>query len=202
MAAMTDATLDRRPGVAMRTVYSGELDVHYGQFSVESSPDGMGEGGVHPCAGQRNGLCGAAVPGYLFLTTGLHTGRVHLTVELHEGEPALDDEWEEAVEVSFRPASPTVVVRPWADAPLCECELPEADYRVRYCGRDLDRAKEEELSVLEGGEPIDHYLLQFWPAPPDADRVIRQTSGSAEYWHQHARSLPPPPGAAGGTGVE
>ncbi|MFF7314097.1 hypothetical protein [Streptomyces sp. NPDC008137] len=179
--------------MAMRTVYSGELHVHYGQFYVESRPDGMGEGDADPLAGQRNGLCGAAVPGYLFLTTGLHTGRVYLTVEVHGVEPPQADEWEEVVEVSFRPAAAEVEVRPWGDAPLCVFELPEADYRVRYCGRDLDRAQDEEISVLEGGEPIDHYLLQFWPAPPDADRVIRQTSRSAEYWHQRARSLPPPP---------
>ncbi|GAA4326259.1 hypothetical protein GCM10023086_53720 [Streptomyces venetus] len=64
---------------------------------------------------------------------------------------------------------------------------------MRYCGRDLDRARDEELSVLEGGDPVDHYLLQFWPAPAGPDRVVRQTSRTAEYWHRHARSLPPPP---------
>ncbi|MET9761912.1 hypothetical protein ABZ016_23110 [Streptomyces sp. NPDC006372] len=184
---------DQTSGSGARTVYHGELHVHYGQFYVESSTDGLGEGDVHPRAGQLNGLCGAAVPGHLFLTTGLHTGRVHLTVEVHTTEPPLDEQWEEVVEVSFRPSSTTVIVRPWADAPLCEFGLAEADHRVRYCGRDLDRAQDEELSVLEGGDPIDHYLLQFWPAPPGADRVVRQTSRTAEYWHRHARSLPPPP---------
>ncbi|EFL36477.1 conserved hypothetical protein [Streptomyces viridochromogenes DSM 40736] len=189
IVVMTDQTL----GSGMRTVYHGELHVHYSQFYVESSAGGPGDGEAHPRAGQLNGLCGAAIPGHLFLTTGLHTGRVHLTVEVHTGEPPPDEQWEEVVEVSFRPSSTTVIIRPWADAPLCEFGLAEADHRVRYCGRDLDRAQDEELSVLEGGDPVDHYLLQFWPAPPGPDRVVRQTSRTAEYWHRHARSLPPPP---------
>ncbi|MGW0916873.1 hypothetical protein ACWD1Z_34955 [Streptomyces sp. NPDC002784] len=64
-------------------------------------------------------LCGAANPGHLFLTTGLHTGRVGLTVEVHEAEPSLDERWEEIVEVSFRPGSSQTAVVPWGDGPLC-----------------------------------------------------------------------------------
>ncbi|MEV5549841.1 hypothetical protein AB0L35_27535 [Streptomyces sp. NPDC052309] len=178
----------------MRTVYSGELHVHYGQFYVDSRrDDGCDPAGWDVRAGQANGLCGAAVPGHLFLTTGLHTGRVGLTVEVHGTRPPLDDAWEEVVEASFRPASPSTVVLPWGDGPLCTLELPPADHRVRYCGRGMDRGREEERAVLEGGAPVDHYLLQFWPAPPGPDLVVRQTSRSAAYWHRHARSLPPPP---------
>jgi hypothetical protein len=40
-----------------------------------------------------------------------------------------------------------------------------------------------------GGE---RYLLQFWPAPPAIDRVVRQTTKQAAYWHQVARDRPPP----------
>ncbi|MGC9498442.1 hypothetical protein [Streptomyces sp. WG7] len=177
----------------MRTVYSGELHVSYGQFYVDSRPDEENPGPSPACAGQTNGLCGAAVPGHLFLVTGLHTGRVGLTVEVHGAAPPLDDGWEDVVEVSFRPASASTVVLPWGDGPLCALDLLPADHRVRYCGRGMDRGREEELAVLEGGAPVDHYLLQFWPAPPAADLVVRQTSRSAAHRHRHARGLPPPP---------
>ncbi|MEU9206990.1 hypothetical protein AB0D27_03305 [Streptomyces sp. NPDC048415] len=177
----------------MRRVYSGELPVSYRQFYVESRPGEFGADPSDACAGQSNGLCGAAVPGYLFLTTGLHTGTVGLTVEVHDSPPPLGESWEEVVEVSFRPESPSTVLLPWGDGPLCALELPVADYRVRYCGRGMDQAEEEELAVLAGEGIVDHYLLQFWPAVTGADQVIRQTSRSADYWHRHARTLPPPP---------
>ncbi|WP_326797187.1 hypothetical protein OG946_18635 [Streptomyces sp. NBC_01808] len=177
----------------MQTVYSGELDVDYGQFYVEGRRDWSGEGLAETFAGQRNGLCGAAVPGYLFLTTGLHTGRVGLTVEVHDQAPPVTATWEEVVEVSFRPAAPRTAVFPWGDGELCAAELAETDHRVRYCARGMDVEWDAESAVLDGGPPVDHYLLQFWPAPPAPDRVIRQTSRRAAYWHTYARRLPPPP---------
>lgn len=178
----------------MRTVYDGDLSVSYGQFYVESRLYRPAGERVEDCAGQSNGLCGAANPGSLFLTTGLHTGRVGLRVEVHEAEPPLDDQWEEIVEVSFRPASAETAVVPWGDGAICSLDLPVTDYRVRYCGRGMDVTLDDELSVLDGGPVVDHYLLQFWPAKPAADRVIKQTTRSAAYWHDHARTLPPPPG--------
>lgn len=177
----------------MRTVYCGELHVSYGQFYVESRPDEDDPDGPEPCAGQANGLCGAAVPGYLFLITGLHTGEVGLTVEVHDTAPALDAGWEDVVEVPFRPASGSTVVLPWGDGPLVSLDLPVADYRVRYCGRDMDRAREDELAVLAGEATADRYLLQFWPAAPRPDEIVRQTAETADYWHRQARLLPPPP---------
>ncbi|MGC9439561.1 hypothetical protein [Streptomyces sp. WG5] len=180
-----------RRGAAVRTVYSGELHVSYGQFYVDSRLDGEDTGPSPACAGQTDGLCGAAVPGRLFLVTGLHTGRVGLTVEVHGAAPPLDDGWEDVVEAPFRPVSARTVVLPWGDGPLCTLDLLPTDHRVRYCGRGMDRGREEELAVLDGGAPVDHYLLQFWPAPPAAGLVVRQTSRSAA--RRHARSLPPPP---------
>ncbi|MET9657106.1 hypothetical protein [Streptomyces sp. NPDC006510] len=177
----------------MRTVYSGELHVCYGQFYVESRPDDDGTGVSATCAGQVNGLCGAAEPGHLYLKTGLHTGEVGLTVEVHDTTPPLDDSWEDVVEVPFRPASESTVVLPWGDAPLVSVDLPVADYRVRYCGSDMDRAREEELAILAGEAAADQYLLQFWPAAPRPDEIVKQTAAIADYWHRQARDLPPSP---------
>jgi hypothetical protein len=40
---------------------------------------------------------------------------------------------------------------------------------------------------------LDRYLLQLWPGPPGPDRVVKQTSAIAAYWHGFARDQPPPP---------
>jgi hypothetical protein len=40
---------------------------------------------------------------------------------------------------------------------------------------------------------LDRYLLQLWPGPPGPDRVVKQTSAIAVYWHGLARDQPPPP---------
>src|SRR5437763_1575686 len=84
----------------MRVLMSRTVWVHYGQIYVES---GQVTAEFDSLGGQRNGLCGAAVPGSLFLNTGLHTGEVGFVIEYHDTPPPLDESWEEIVEVSFRP---------------------------------------------------------------------------------------------------
>src|SRR4051812_28432951 len=70
-----------------RTLMSGPVWVSYAQIYVESSGDFSS---MEECfAGQRNGLCGAAVAGRLFLLTGLHSGQVAFAVELYDDEPAI-----------------------------------------------------------------------------------------------------------------
>ncbi|WP_212009286.1 hypothetical protein [Catenulispora pinistramenti] len=167
----------------------GEAPVAYGQIYVLSA------GGEDPQAwesmgGQRNGLCGAALPGTIFLITGLHTGRVAFTVELHDAEPAPGGEWEEIVEASFRPLGATYLSS-WGGEPSWLLDLPDTGYRVRYNATGMDAAREADAELDD--EPcVDRYLLQFWPAPPSPDRVVRQTSHAAAYWHENATSQPPP----------
>ncbi|MFI5856109.1 hypothetical protein [Streptomyces parvulus] len=180
----------------MRTVYSGELPVVRGRFHVDSRRDPYGPGPSEACAGQTNGLCGAAVPGCLLLDTGVPSGRVALTVEVHGAPPPLDDGWEEVVEASFRPVSASTAVLHCDRGALCEVGLPTADHRVRYRGRGMDRATAADPRAAASARPVGHYLLQFWPAPPAGDLVVRQTSRSARDRHRYARALPAPrPGA-------
>ncbi|MGY0065315.1 hypothetical protein ACWZEH_00325 [Streptomyces sp. QTS137] len=170
----------------------GEVHVHYGQIYVESDPDSFGPGLAEAFAGQNAGLCGAATPGALWLSTGLHTGSVGFAVEVHDQAPSLDPAWEDAVEVSFHPASAGSALVQWAGEASWELDLEETDYRVRYCAKGMDEARRQDTRLDE--EPqADCYLLQFWPAPPAPDRVLKQTSAIAAYWHDYARRQPPPP---------
>ncbi len=56
-------------------------------------------------------------------------------------------------------------------------------------GRELD-------TRIEGEPEADRYLLLFWPAPPELDAVIKQTSETAAYWHHFASQQHSPPAAA------
>jgi hypothetical protein len=176
----------------VRRPVDGEVHVHYGQIYVESAPDGYGPGLAEAFAGQKAGLCGAATPGALWLTTGLHTGNVGFAVEVHDQAPPLDTFWEDVVEVSFHPASARCTLMQWAGEACWDLDLEEADYRVRYCANGMDRARQEDTR-MDGEPQLDTYLLQLWPAEPAPDRVVKQTAAAAAYWHDYARKLPPPP---------
>jgi len=166
-----------------------EPPVAYGQIYVES--EGSEPQAWESMGGQQNGLCGAALPGSIFLITGMHTGNVAFTVELHDTEPPVGEEWEDVVEASFRPFGETFL-QCWGGEGSWPLDLPATDLRVRYCAWGMDEAR--EVNVIMDDEPcIDRYLLQFWPAPPSPDRIVRQTSQQAAYWHENARRQPPPP---------
>jgi hypothetical protein len=178
--------------VMVRRPVQGEVHVHYGQMYVESDPDSFGPDLAESFAAQSAGLCGAAIPGALWLSTGLHTGNVGFTVEVHDQAPPLDEVWEDVVEVSFRPVSGSTALVQWAGEASWELHLEETDYRVRYCAKGMDEASRQD--TRSDDEPqLDCYLLQFWPAPPAPDRVLRQTSATAAYSHDYARQQPPPP---------
>jgi hypothetical protein len=178
--------------VMVRRPVEGEVHVHYGQLYVESDPASHGPDLAEAFAGQSCGLCGAAIPGTLWLTTGLHTGDVGLTVEVHDEPPPLEPDWEDVVEVSFRPVSGSTALVLWGGEGCWELDLEEADHRVRYCAKGMDAARKEE-NRLDDEPQLDCCLLQFWPAPPAPDRVLKHTSKAAAHWHDYARRLPPPP---------
>ncbi|CAM5566816.1 hypothetical protein [Streptomyces fumanus] len=176
----------------MREQFSGAVDVHYNHFYVSSLESRRGPDLMTAYAGQGVGLCGAAAKGTLLLATGLHTGRVGLSLELHETPPPVDDTWEEVVEVSFTPISPSASLVEWGGRRRSDFALPEPAYRVRYCATGMDDGREADTGA-GGGSPVDHYLLQFWPAPPGPAREVKRTSETAQYWHDFARDLPPMP---------
>ena len=173
----------------MRVLFDGQVHVHYGQMYVESDLDRFGGDLAAAFTGQTNGLCGAAIPGSLFLITGLHTGNVGVTVEAHEAPPALDEAWEEVVEVSFRPQSGHVFLVEWGGGASWPLHLQTTDYRIRLSASGMQQAQVEDTR-MDGEPQLDQYLLQFWPAQAESDRIVKQTTEIAAYWHSFARELP------------
>lgn len=178
--------------MSVPVVFDRNIHLHYRQFYVESRTTGFFDGLTEALGGQVNGLCGAAVPGFLFLTTGLHTGQTRVAVELLDAPPPLGADWEDVVEVSFRPATAKAMLAQWAGEATWPLPLEPISYRLRYNATGMDQAWARDN--LPSGEPLlDRYLLQFWPAPPAPDAVLRETSRAASYWHAHARKQPRPP---------
>ncbi|MEV6288801.1 hypothetical protein [Kribbella sp. NPDC051770] len=166
----------------MKVLYDGPVRVSYFQLYVMSGGT-FASDPAESNHGQVNGLCGAALPGTLFLTTGLHFGHTTFTVELYDDQPPVDSSWEEVVEVSFRPVEDEVALVEWAGEAVHLLELPGADYRVRYCASGMDAAADAD-TVGDDEPALDRYLLQFWPAKAEPDVIVKQTSEMAKYWHQ------------------
>ncbi len=175
----------------MEAVFDGTFPVHYGQAYILSRPTDVNSDLDEAFVGQHNGLLGASVPGQLWLTTGLHTGRVRLRIFKAEAEPRLDDGWQEIVEVSFAPTSSAAALTGWGgEAPPVPLLLDVKSYRVRLSASRMDEARQLD-TILEDDDPIDEYLLILWNAPHAPDRIIKQTSSVAAYWHEWAQALPP-----------
>lgn len=178
----------------MQVLFAGSVHVHYGQVYVQSGWEIPTDPLSAAFAGQQNGLCGGATPGFLFMVTGLHTGRVGFTVERHELPAQVDDSWQDIVEVSFRPTADEVALVQWGGEAAWPLSIEPGDFRVRYSAHGMDEARQAD-TILDDEPEKDRYLLQFWPAPPAPDQVLKQTSAHAAYWHRYARELPPPPSA-------
>ena len=61
----------------MATVFSGDVDIDYGQIYVMDQTT-VWTDPIGTLGGQRNGLCGAGWPGALVLITGTHANRLSL----------------------------------------------------------------------------------------------------------------------------
>ncbi|WP_051798293.1 hypothetical protein [Catenuloplanes japonicus] len=67
----------------------------------------------------------------------------------------------------------------WGEEESWPLPLRTVSYRVRYCATGMDDAAAEP----DTDDAVDRYLLQFWPADPAPDEIVRQGSAHAAYWH-------------------
>lgn len=174
------AALPARSDAAQRTLFNGTIHIDYGQAYINSStnfPDF--EHSFFDC--QRNGLAGAAIPGFIYLVNGIGSGYAKFRVELADREPPVDQLWEDIVEVSFEPSTKKSSLLEWAGERSYPLNLPARSYRVRYSSNGMDEARQAEG---QSDEPIESHLLTFWPAPTATDRIVKSTSRQAAYWHE------------------
>lgn len=159
-------------------VFSGTMLTSYRQMYVMSTvcddlmPDEASKNHV-------NGLCGGAVTDGLFLTVGIHTGEVSMTVAIHDSAPPLDDAWDEIVEASCSFSETPIFLYGWGGDSAAELPLQAVQYRARFCAKAFGAT--EDNGDDESGEC---YLLMFWPGAPRPDAILKQTSPNAIYWHE------------------
>ena len=173
----------------MKTIFEGVVISCYGQAYVHFKD--TYDYGDDVRKGQMNGLLGAAQPTTLFLTFGLHTGNVKLSLRVADKAPDFDESWEEVVEASFGvPDSQEIEFTDWNGDIQQALPLAAGTYRVRYTANNFGEA--EDLPESENdASPIERYELTFWPAPREPDRVLKVTRSAAQYWHDHAQGKVP-----------
>lgn len=160
------------------------IGVHYGFVQIYAERDDWPEPEV-PFQGQTNGLLGGAHNGFLTMTTGLHTGDVPVRVVLRDAEPPLGD-WEDVVEVSFRPNAEDLWVTAFDDGE--EIQLPVATYRARWSAINMDAGNNHGVPTPDD-PTLDRYELSLWPEEhPRPDAILRRTSQTAAYWHDARHS--------------
>jgi hypothetical protein len=160
---------------------AADINVVNHQFCVTEFGNDMGE--LPDDA--PNGLIAANGTGCLILT-GLHTGRVNVTVEpLQAAPPALAEPWDEIVEVTV--VSRSGALQAWGlyDGPTQG--LPDltpagpGTYRLRAHARGRDQGHAAD-HLLPEEEPCEYHLLQCWPARTAPDTILRQTDNFGTEW--------------------
>lgn len=121
-----------------------------------------------------NGLV-AAQPGIAIIATGIHTGKVAISVEVYTESPEVVPEgWDEVVEISLEAVLGSMSVCGLeSQAPAHFPSLtPEGPgwYRIRVHARGRDTAVD-----LTASTPVEDYLIMVWPAPQAPEIVYRQT---------------------------
>ena len=167
-------------------IFDRSVETDYGQFELVWR-DGFGfDGDVDKVFdGQVNGLAGAASADGLYLNLARRSGGSPVQIVLHEAQPALSEYWEDVVEVSISiPADAQPSWSTWAGEDSGVLSIPSGTYRVRVNARGRDAGRDGEFA----DEPVDWYLIELWPAPIQADAILRTTSGDASYWHREVGS--------------
>jgi hypothetical protein len=129
--------------------------------------------------GQRNGLCGGAVEGGLFLAVGMHAGAALLSVSICDSAPP-DIHGDEIVEVSCTFFGPHAYLQGWGGEILAKLALPAGQYRARYSARNFGEAP----GRLKDSPNTESYSLVLWPLVRRPDVVVRRTAQAAAYWHK------------------
>jgi hypothetical protein len=169
-------------GTTGEILYDGVVETSYGQFDLVWSDEGGFDGDADVFfAGQVNGLAGAGSPLGVYAHLARWGGGSAVRIVRLDSEPALDDAWEDVVEVStVVPDGAEPAWLAWAGEDGGQLDLAPATYRLRVSARGRDAGAEDEFA--DG--IVDTYLLELWPAPAAPDAILRTTSENAAYWHR------------------
>jgi hypothetical protein len=164
------------------TIFDQPVATYLSRMYITSNPDDLLDGSERCWNGQTNGICGAGAAGLLVLQTGSDTNAVPMRIEHLTSPPPLNEEWEDIVEVSFRPITDHVSIVHGPANGFSSLPLKVRDYRLRYCASGMDEARYCPQAAFQAAP--DRYLLQFWTASPASDAILRQQSRAATHYHR------------------
>jgi hypothetical protein len=171
------------PDAVERVLFDQVVETDYGQFDLVWTEEGGSDGDFDRFfAAQVNGLAGAADPRCVCVNLARRSGGSPVRIVLMD-EPGVDDpSWEDVVEVSFvLPEGHEMGWSTWAGLHGGALTgIPPGSYRLRVSARGRDQGHAGEFA----NHPVDAYLLQMWPAPPQPDSILRNGSKDGRYWHR------------------
>jgi hypothetical protein len=172
--------------------FQTQVFVEYGQYLIMDAGSGIE---VYPhCT--KNGIVNV-VPGAANVSTGLHTGRILVDVELVNSPPTLETgPWTDVVEVTFESIEgETRLFEPMGMGPQGIPPLIEhpGTYRIRFHVRGRDAVGWDSGIGWPGdhapppdedgtwpteidGVPIEQHLLQVWPSPEGGPDLLYKTT--------------------------
>ncbi|MCB1589356.1 MAG: hypothetical protein KDI56_10685 [Xanthomonadales bacterium] len=170
----------------LRILFSGEIGVSFSHFSIETDAP-VERHSIGEFSGQKNGLLGAAREGRLLFTARPKDATIDLEIQYFRSRPEVDKRYDKIVEASFERPDEPVFLCQWAHEVVYPLDLPPGEYRVRYCVKGLGLEYGEDDIIAQSTIPGQGYLVQFWPEEPSEDRIVRQSSAEAKYWHSRRK---------------
>jgi hypothetical protein len=125
----------------------------------------------------------------VWIHTGSQWGPFKVTTRTLVTPPPVGDEWEDVVEFSVRSTGGLFVSELVEGAPLGSVADSGGDYRLRVSARGRTEGAERDRSFDELDDdttPVEHDLLEAWPAPIEQPQELRLASA-------FARDMSPPP---------
>ena len=126
-------------------------------------------------------------PASFLVSTGSQWGPFDVLVQVHDADPgSVNQVWEDVVAVSVR-ATDTISIDEIVDGPRGHVPSDPGLHRMRVAcrGRTESAARDDAIPDDENqGDgpdeaPLEHYLVELWPAPPAPAEVLRQASAYA-----------------------
>lgn len=167
----------------MRSTWTGLVPAEEGTYTMADADMAWAEG--LPRADESymlarvNGLIGQVSPWAAYIITGTLFGPVRLTIEVHDSQPDLEDEWPEVIETEFvATLSGTLLLVRWGGENIATLEgvLTPGRWGLRACARGRDEAGSREWS--RDDEPVEEHLFQFWPGPQGAVILTTDAHGA------------------------
>ncbi|GII03704.1 hypothetical protein [Planobispora takensis] len=172
--------------MAATQVKSFDLHVSYGQAYLADGGDEFPAPESFPKDHPEHPVGIIRVEGSkALLVTGLSSGPVGFSAAVSDEDPGADtDGYEDIVEISYWAPSNLLRVAEWGgEGDHVLPRLPSAPgwYRLRYHAVNMDEGCDVN-ALATGDAVVDRYLLQVWPQPESAPRVIKSTSHQLAYW--------------------